>query len=289
MKKILLYNNYPFHHEMIALGLDYCRNRNYEAIVYNPNDHDNYMKVYSIFDYKYTMIDKIENTEQYDLIIVLSDCDKSFLKEWVTSKTMCINHWYCKRNTFINTQIPIAPFTSSSYNPIFTSPVFPAISKNEKLKIMPVNHIFVTVMGRFVPEDVEYLNFINKDANNVVYHIVSRTNHDNLKNNDNIFVYENIDAIDLYRIMANSHYILVTDINPFHNKGFSTSASIAHSFSTGCQLVIPEEMNKHLRLKSAIVYNRHKPLSLGNPDLDLVYEEREELIQKRDRILDEII
>lgn len=289
MKKILLYNNYPFHHEMIALGLDYCRNKNYEAVVYNPNDHDNYMKVYSMCNYEYTMIDKIENTDQYDLIIVLSDCDKSFLKEWVTPKTICINHWYCKRNPFIKTQIPIAPFTSSSYNPNFILPIFPTILKSEKMRINPVNEIVVTVMGRFVPQDIEYLNFINNEGGNIFYYIISRTNHDNLKNYKNVFVYENIDAINLYTLMANSHYILVTDINPYHNKGYSTSASIAHSFSTGCQLIIPEEMNKHLRLKSAIVYDRNKSISLGNPDLDLVYEEREELIQKRDRILDEII
>lgn len=287
--KILLYNNYPFHHELIGFGLDYCRKRNYQAIVYNPNDYDKYMEFYKKCEYDYTMIDKIEEPEQYDLIILLSDCERSFIKEWVTSKTICINHWYCKRNPFITKQIPIAPFKSTYYNPDFIIPVHPVISKDSKIKILPVTEIVITIMGRFIPDSLEYLDFINKNDNNVYYNIISRSIHPSLKNHKNVILYQNIDALMLYTVLANSHYVLITDMNHYHNKGITTSASISCSFSTGCQLIIPEEMNKHLRLKSAILYDRNKPLALGSPNLDLVYQEHDEIINTRDRILDEII
>jgi mannosyltransferase OCH1-like enzyme len=48
-------------------------------------------------------------------------------------------------------------------------------------------------------------------------------------------------------------------------------------------------MNSHLRLKSAILYNRDVPLHLEQPDLAQVYKEAKETIENRNRVLDKHI
>jgi hypothetical protein len=132
---------------------------------------------------------------------------------------------------------------------------------------------------------MSYFNFIKND--NIIYKIISREVHYNLMNN-NVQVYNNINADELLNQLLNSHYILVTDLNYNHLNCYSISASIAYAFSTGCQLIIPEKMNQYLRLKSAILYNNDSQLLLRYPNYDLVYDELNEFINKRDRILDKL-
>ena len=286
--KILLYNNFSFHHEMIGFGLDFCKKYNHDAYVFNPNDFEKYMELYDIIGYRYNIIKEI-NVEIYDLIIVLTDSDWSYLPKYINDKTICINHWYQDRNKYIKYAIPIAPFISEYYNSEFILPVHPIITKSKKEEFKTLGEIYVVVMGRFIPDDISYFDFISNP--NVIYNIISKSPPSPLLlKNNNIKIYTNIDAISLCNIMLNSHYILITDINHNHNKGYSVSASLAYSFSTLCQLIIPKEMNSYLRFKSPILYEKNKKkITLKIPDIDGVYEEALYLMSKRDNILNKFL
>ena len=281
--KILLYNNFPFHHEMFGFALDFCKKYNHEADVCNPQDNEKYMELYTILGYTYKIVTDI-NQELYDLIIVLTDSDWSYLPKYINNKTICINHWYQNRNEYIKNAIPIAPFNSEYYNPEFILPVHPIITKTQKDSFKTTGEIIVTVMGRFIPDDISYFDFIVN--HNVIYNIISKSPPSPLlSKHKNIKIHTNIDAITLCNIMANSHYILVTDINYNHNKCYSVSASLAYAFSTMCQLIIPKEMNSYLRLKSAVIYEKNKKITLTLPDIKSVNEEAEHFMLKRNEIL----
>lgn len=291
MKKLLIYNNFSFHHDLIGFALEYCMDNNYIANVYNPNDYDNYMDFYKKIGLNFILIDKIINPKIYDLIIVLTDSDFSYTSENITNKTITLRHWYNIRNPLFKIQIPIAPFTNinNTYDPYFICPVYNLINKDQKCKISMITEIKITIIGRFIPDNIEYFNFINSDSKNVIYNIITQCPHDKLRNSKNVNYFENVNASIFYEILVNSHYCLITDLCYNHNNGFTISSSIITSFITGCQLIIPEEMNKHLRLKSAILYNKNKKIILDNPNYDLVFNERQDFIDKRNNILNAII
>ena len=285
--KILLYNNFPFHHEMFGFALDFCKKFGHGAFVFNPNDYEEYMKVYDILDYKYTTVTNIE-PDIYDLIIVLTDSDWSYLPKWVNNKTICINHWYQDRNKYIKNSIPIGPLHSNKYNSTFISQIYPILTKDKKNQFHSIDKIYVSIMGRFIPNDPSYLDFIKNK--NVIYNFISKNPpHKKILESKNIKCFTNINALDLCNILSNSHYILVTDTNINHNKCYTISASISYAFSTGCQLIIPKEMNSYLRLKSAIVYDKTDNISLEFPDIDSVYEESETLMNNRNKILNNLL
>lgn len=282
---VLLYNSFPFHHEMFGFALDYCKLRNLDVDIVNENDHYQWNEMYSNIGYKFNKIKEIDDPKKYKLIIVLTDSDWVFKNEWVGSNTICINHLYTKRNFYIDKQISIGPLQRDRYDDDFILPVFPLIDRNTKVQLNILHDIIITVIGRFVPDDKKYFDFINPGDHNVIYNVISPFKHENLSGN-NIRVFSELSANDFMTTLVNSHYILVTDINPNHNKGYSLSSSIHLAFSVGCQLIIPEEMNIHLRLKSPILYRRDRTLKVVFPNYDLVFKERDELISMRNSILD---
>ena len=63
----------------------------------------------------------------------------------------------------------------------------------------------------------------------------------------------------------------------------SISASFPISFTTGCKLIIPEYINKFLKLNSIIEYSSKNKLILDKkPSLIETFNEREKLINIRD-------
>ena len=246
--------------------------------------NEKYMELYNILGYEYKIVTEIK-PELYNLIIVLTDSDWTYLPKYVNDKTICINHWYQDRNEHIKNAIPIAPFNSEYYNSEFILPVYPIVTRTQKDAFKTTGDIIVTVMGRFIPDDISYFDFISN--HNVIYNIISKSPPSpSLSIHKNINIHTNIDAITLCNIMANSHYILITDINYNHNKCYSVSASVEYAFSTLCQLIIPKEMNSYLRLKSAVIYEKNKnKITITLPDIKSVNEEAETLMLKRNEIL----
>ena len=288
-KKILLFNNFPFHMELIGFALDYAKDKDIIVDIFNPIDNLNYFDLYKIY-FKYNVV-KLFNSSSYDLIIVLTDSDWSFKPEWVTKNTITLNHFYQKRNFAIPNQINCSPFHFNSYEENFIIPTYNLsdINLETKRKISCIDHINIVLLGRFLYDSLEPLTHLK--SNKITFHIINVHGiHDCYKNKPNIKVYGKINTLELFNVLLNSQYLYVTDLNYNHTNGYSTSASIALSFNTGCQLIIPKRMNQHLRLKSAILYEPDEDVYLQHlPNYELVFKEKQYFIDMRNKILDSLL
>ncbi len=295
MKKILLYNGMNFHNELFGTFLDYFNNIYKNCIVdcYFIHDHLKYFEMYNIF-FKFNIITSFR-PDDYDLIIVLTDSDWSYKKEWINSKTICINHWYQSRNLFIDKQINIGPFYNKNgiYNSEYILPTYNTITqKFPKTDSKHITDINVCILGRFIPDKSSDLDFLRKNNANIKFHVINVHGiHPDLLDKKDIIVHTNINTIDLYNLLLNSQYIYITDTNHEHLNGYSVSASIGLGFITLCNLIIPEKMNRHLRLKTAITYkNTNDPITLEiYPKIHLIEEEREYFLNKRNKILNKLL
>jgi len=288
-KRILLYNSFPFHNELFGFFFDYAQNKNFIIDVYCPFDKLEYFKLYQLY-FKFNIISAF-NYLDYDLVFVLTDSDWEYKKEWINNKTITLDHWYQIRNKHIKYHIPVSPFASNTYKENFIIPTYsiPELNYETKLLIKPLYNINIAIMGRYIPENIDELKFLKYDK--IIFHIINCHGiHPELKNIENVIIHENISTINLFNILLNCQYIYITDKNNSHNKNHSTSAAIALSFTTGCQLIIPEIMNRSLRLKSAIIYKPDKDLYLNlDPDYELVFNEKKYFINLRNKILDDLI
>ena len=222
------------------------------------------------------------------MVVVLTDSDWSYKKEWINDKTICIDHWYQTRNKLIKHHVPISQFRNKYYKENFIIPTFNSIDvMNFKKYVKKIDSIDIVILGRAHPDNYDDLKFI-KCGLKPKFHIVNCHGvHETLKNKENVIVYQNISTLDLYNLLLNSEYILITDKNESHTKGYSMSASITLSLNTGCQLIMPEEMNKYLRLKSPILYKKNEELELEIlSNYKLVEQEKNYFINIRNNILD---
>lgn len=282
--KILLLNSDPFHHEVFGFLLHYFNEKGIVVDIYNKLDHEGYNNLYKLLGYKFTLVEEFKK-EDYDYLILITDSNLNMV-DIIPERTICINHWYKRRNYNIPNQINLAPFHSQTYKYNFTLAVHPVVKLTDKLKMYTENIIQVCIMGRSIPYEEKYLDFITNE--NIIFNVITKFETP-LKSSKRIKLYNNISSEALFNIIANSHYILVTDIDRNHLEGYSVSASISYAFTTGCQLIIPEKMNSHLRLRSAIIYNRDRELHLEQPDFNLVYKEASEIMENRNKILDKYI
>lgn len=293
MKKVLLYNGLPFHNELFGTFLEYFNEKKWDIHIYTKLDHLGFFDMYKLF-FSYTFVSDV-NPDIYDLVIVLTDSDWSYTK--INKKTICINHWYQKRNNFINKQYPIGPLLldNGKFNDNFIIPVYSSIlNRYNKSDVKHINEIHVCVLGRCIPDDQEELKFLQHTEQKIVFHIINvHGYHPKLKNNPNIKLYDNkfVSTTDLFNILINCEYMFINDTNIEHNNGYTISASIALSLVTGCQLIIPTIMNKHLRLKSPILYDNKKDyLYLDfKQNYDIIKEDLDYCVNKRNKLLDKII
>jgi hypothetical protein len=268
--------------------IEYAQDRKYDLDIFSPNDHQKYIEFYKHL-YTFNVV-SIFIPENYDMVVVLSDDDWSYKSEWVIPKTVCIDHFYQIRNRHILHHIPVGPFISQIYQENFIIPIHIIIPITHKNELSKVDCVHIAILGRDIPVSPDELSFI-KCGKKPIFHIVNQWGiHPSLRNIDNIKLYENIDALALNNIIANCQYIYISDKNINHNEGYSISASVLIAFSTLCQLIIPVKMNKHLRLKSAIIYNKGEDIVLPvKPDYNIINKEREYFIDIRNKILDNFL
>jgi hypothetical protein len=160
----------------------------------------------------------------------------------------------------------------------------------------------VLFIGRFnIPSSLTFQLFDNFD--NIDFHII-RNNEDDvffelLVKRPNIYFHSYMSTEDLISLMKKSHYIFLM---PAYVEGYpqhKLSSLISLSYSTLCQLIVPEMWNKHLKLKSVVEYYDHKylrpnrdvKLDVSNFDsvIDNIYQERCELIEHNKNVLDNMI
>jgi lipopolysaccharide biosynthesis glycosyltransferase len=284
--KILVYNGFPFHYEMIGFILDFSKKYNIEIDLVLTH-FDNYW----IDLYKTKYIFNVLNTlpsdlEHYLFVLLLTDDDKSFPDNIITENVVCIDHYYKNRREKIKHHIPIAPFKEDIY--LYALPIFEYINYEDKINFLNKNsRPIISFLGSStMPYDNKSLSIID-NINDFDLYIINRNIPENYINLPNIFLFENIPATELFEILTRSTYICYIPNNTLNgqmqNDYKSISACIPISFTTGCKLILPKNINKFLKLKSIIEYSHETKLILNKtPSFIETFNERKKLLNIRD-------
>lgn len=299
--KIALYHGfYNIHFEMLGYFLEYSKYSNITiniyAIDYNK-DGTEWKEYYNkLFNMDFIWYNPINfNPNNYDIIILLTDDDKSFKDEWIDlfgkDKIICIDHCGLIRRPNIINRIATRFFARRPNCP-WALPCYYGISKYEKQILLnnsnKIKIICIGIQNR--PISIDFLKKIFENYENYEFHIIARFFDNKFENISNIFIYELCSVNIMFDLIKNSHYILCFD-NP--NNAFpiadSISGAIPIAFSYGCQLIIPDIWQQFYNFKSCITYNINESNNIklsNNYNLDLIYNELYELILHRNIIFD---
>jgi len=287
-KKILVYNGFPFHYEMIGFILDFSDKYNIDITLVNKIMNNEWIELYKKkYKFKYlNIIPSVEELNDYHIILLLTDDDMSFPNSLINNKTVCIDHYYKNRRPEINYHIPIIPFNENISN--YALPIFEYIDYETKIKILSENKrpIITFVGDSTISDNISSLSIINNLHEFDIYIINRRIRNKNIKL-PNIYLFENISTTKMFELFISSNYICFIPNNSaksiVHYNCQSMTAAMPISFSTGCKLIIPKIMNKYLKLNSIVEYKPETPFSLDtNPSLLKTFEERNRLLSIRD-------
>ena len=99
-------------------------------------------------------------------------------------------------------------------------------------------------------------------------------------------IFKNVSGLEMFELLTLSTYVCYIPNNTNNSlleKEYCDILSIPISFTTGCKLILPIEMNKFLKLTSIIEYSFESKLILNkNPSLLETFKEREKLSIIRD-------
>ena len=294
-KKILVYNGFSFHYEMIGFILDFSNKYNIDITRVNKIMNYEWFELYiKKYKFKYlNILPSIEELNDYLIILLLTDCDMSFPNSLINNKTVCIDHYYKNIRPEINYHIPIIPFNENISN--YALPIFEYIDYKTKIKILSKNKrpIITFVGDSTISDNISSLSIINNLHEFDIYIINRRIRNKNIKL-PNIYFFENIPATKMFELFISSNYICFISNDSIkamlHYNCQSMTAAMPISFSTGCKLIIPKNMNKYLKLNSIVEYSPETPFSLDkNPSLLKTFEERNRLLSIRDNSIFTII
>ena len=280
-QKLLSFNSFWFHYEVIGVILDFAANMNIniDLVQLVPNKH--WDELYSK-KYNYNKLTKLpselEYNNNYNMIFLLTDDDMEFPNNRIDNRTVCLDHYYQNRRPLIKHHVSIKPFTNN-INEMFVLPIWQYISKIEKINIIKKNYQnglkpVIALIGNGHNKDPNI--FINSISNyyEFEFRIIAMKipkhpwkNHQS--KNLTISFYENIDAVKMFELLGSSNYVGFFNHNdPKHGDGHSMTSSIPNAFSSGCRLIIPSKMNKQIRLNSPLeIYNNksiHVPSNIND-------------------------
>ena len=299
--KIALYHGFPnFHFEMLGYLIEYFKLNNifdkldiYANInIFSYEWWSFYNKLFNI-NIKWYKPTKFKQ-ELYTHIILITDDDIYFdnLYPNINIKIICIEHQdFIKRNK-IYKRLGTRFFPKRPECP-WAIPSFNGININDKNKLLnDENIINVVLLGQTIPDKIDYLEKLFSNFNNINFYIIIRKliyNYDTKKYN-NIIIYENCLTSIMLDLLKKSHYILCFDFNNNNHYVNSVCAGAVHlSFTFGCKLIIPQSWNINLKFKTAITYNNDSKILLNkNFNLQEIYSERNEIIEHRNKTLNDI-
>jgi hypothetical protein len=246
----------------------------------------------------FTVVTEVD-CKSYDLIIVLTESDNSYKSEWITNRTIAIRHWYVDQFNRFPFKYPIGPLNNSDgiFSENFIMPVHKTFVNLKKAK-RPNNFMSVCILGRNIPTRVEELDMF-KNRETLDFNIISNCHHKSFIENKEIVkadnkkrinLFSNISGTELHTVLLNSDFVWIPNHSDMHTHGHAISASVFYALSTLCRLIISKEMNTHLRLKSAIIYEPNgPPIILGCPDISLVEQDLDYFMNVSHKNLNKII
>jgi len=288
---ISLYNSFPFHYEIFGCFINYCVYNNYNLTIYtnfynNLGWIDFYKSLYTNITFKNFQEFTKEVFNASNFVILGTDDDKIFkVEEFMKlnnaqNKLLCYDHDKHLRTPNINKHFGTRPFLTTRSLLPFVYPVYPIVSKNDKLTILnKESTINITIVGS-IHAKIEYLNYLDIDWNFVNFKYIGRDLNQELNqefiNNlskicKNTEFIKNCDALLMIDILKKSHYVMFATCSEkyVHN---STSGALGLAFSTGCQIVMPKIYNTEYQFKS-VLYFEDRPKISRVVDLDKVYAE----------------
>ena len=313
---IALYHGlYDIHFEMLGYFIEYIKYSNISINIYcrsNNISGQEWKEYYeNIFNINLNWIDPcLFNPNNYDLIILLTDDDKSFKEEWLEEfgekKVICIDHCGLIRRNNVMLRIGTR-FFNRRPNTLWALPCYYGISKTNKKEILNLNcseliigkksleisnnKIKILCIGiQNRPPNIEFLYNLFENFKELEFHIIARFFDTNYNSYKNIYTYELCPTNIMFDLAKKSNYILCIDnpLNPFPIAN-SISGAIPIAFSYGCQLIIPYTWHQCYNFKSSIFYNENTKLTLmNNCNLDIIYNELYDLVLHRNKLFDNI-
>jgi len=291
---ILLYNGFPFHHEMTGCILDFSAKYNINVSIVLKYIDTSWLDVYRS-KYEFNVLESLpSDLDQYLFVMLLTDDDYSFPEYRINENVVCIDHYYVNRRGSIRYHLPVIPFKDNENIGLYIFPVFNYIDYNTKMNTLNLQKKpVISIIGSSgMPSDLNQLYMIeNLDEFNIF--IINRKIPQLFARKlPNVYLCENISAVHMFEILVSSTYVLFIHNNtPFSTAQMDNkcmTGCMPISFSTGCKLIIPKELNRLLKLNSSIEYSSGSKLILDKtPSLVDVFNERDCLASIRDKsILD---
>ena len=284
-KEILIYNGFPFHYEMIGFMLDFCSCYNIDVSIVLKFIDTSWIELYKL-KYNFNVLQSLPSElDTYLFVLILSDDDISFPESIINKNIVCLDHHYKNRRDSIKYHIPITPFKNNEK--IYTLPIFNYLNYDTKINLLTKNKrpIISFIGNGSLHQDMDELSIINNIDDFDIY-IINRNIPENYIKSPNVSFFKNVSGLEIFELLTSSTYIcyIPNNINnSLLQKEYCGISSIPISFTTGCKLILPIEINKFLKLTSIIEYSFGSKLILDkNPSLLETFKEREKLSIIRD-------
>lgn len=304
--KIAVYNGETYHNEMFGYIINYCKTKNHKLTVYCKSNKkvatfssdNSYIELYKtlFLGYPVEFKELHEFTDEkygFDMIILVTDDDASFNTDDITinNKTIRIDHYYKVRRPLIKKCIATRPFSRDYYRN-FAIPCYPIISNRIQKEEDSIN---IAIVGCANPYSGKLINRLSshKKINLLLMGKAILPNcFDEISNKFNINVYENIESIEMLKIINASHYVM-TDYKDSRDRGDEhehniMSGSIPLSFSMLVPLIISKQTNQFYKFDNVIEFDKYTndEILLTPIDLNKLKKNRDEIIEKNNKLFD---
>ena len=312
---IAIYSSYYIHYECLGFIIEYLiQSPSFHPenlVIYQKKlesvDFLNWKKYYNnlfgLNDNNWKEASDI-NIDNIELLFLPTDDDRGFNIEWAKkTKIISINHLLTRRlyentSNFLNINIRYSHYLNKN-NENWCFPVFNGITKKEKWSCLSNNNYLsygykthVVCLGLHSQPHPVQPSMMFKNNDEIRYSVIARYVQHNYNNVVNIDSYESLNSELFFNLIKSADYILCFNFNTDHAT-ISLSGSINMAFSFGAKLILPKEWQETLNIRSAISYDFedgafHLP-KVTEDDLDMIFQERSEMIDHRNNVLDSSI
>ena len=288
MKQFAIFHGFDdMHYEMLGYAIEYCLNKNSSFTIYAYESSRlgrEWKEWYDCFVIAKWHDPSTFNGDNYHNIILLTDDDRNFQSKWAlkfSKKIICINHVSEIRLKNMLVYIQTRPTSNGA---TYSLPSYIAIKKECKNIIDNKINIAIVGDGHRYHDPLRVLSMFKN--NNIVLHIICYKIAPYYHNIDRIKCYEYLNATDMFKILQKCKFMMCLPVTFKNYINSSMSGAIPLAFSTGCQLIIPQEWQEVYKFKSAIPYTMNDTIMLQNVNLDDVYNELNEQILHRNTVFD---
>jgi len=295
MEKLAIFNSFPFHYELFGFILDYSSRNGYYLDIYTNflNDYG-YLQFYKkhFVNFGYLPFDEFKDShkDKYSLIFLTTDDDPQFIKEWITPKVICINHYYLTRTPGFSNYLNICKFKNSTLD--YSIPCYQLLN-DKQLDEQLIN---VAIIGGRDSYDDFIINRLHSENKGIVLNFIGSkidfSKLEVLNSNFIINTFPKQDTSQMVDILQKCNYLLISySLNQDHEQGISSSGSLQLAFNTLCRPIISKQLNKVIGIRCALEFdNNNEPIILDSTiPMEQIVNERDYYSHKFEKIISKII